>query len=202
MSGTHKPDLIARGDGFVVAKCGELIVAGVYFPPSRSVAEFEADLDGLGVVLQQHSLPSLVAGDFNAKATAWGARRTDVRGTILRDWAVVQGLSVLNTGTESTCVRPQGESIVDISFASPTVAHRVTAWRVMTEAESLSDHRYITFNVSTSNTSMLAPSPPRANIFRRWKLTSLDRDMMKEAALVKAWSPVGREEVEVEREVA
>lgn len=59
------------------------------------------------------------------------------------DWATSLGLVCLNDGRASTCIRPNGESIVDLTWASPLAADRVGNWKVLTNVESLSDHAYI-----------------------------------------------------------
>ena len=59
------------------------------------------------------------------------------------EWAAELDLHLLNRGNQSTCVRWQGESIVDLSWASLSAARRVQQWRVAVETESLSDHLYI-----------------------------------------------------------
>lgn len=87
--------------------------------------------------------PALVMGDFIAKSRHWGCPSEDRRGEALRDWAGSLGLTLLNVGKEATCVRPQGESIVDLTWASPAALRMVGGWRVATELETLSDHRYI-----------------------------------------------------------
>lgn len=75
----------------------------------------------------------MVLGDFNAKSTAWGSQRTDIRGQVLEQWAVETGLLLLNRGSVLTCVRQRDGSIVDLSFASSAIANRVQAWRVLEE---------------------------------------------------------------------
>ncbi|XP_037302307.1 uncharacterized protein LOC119192595 [Manduca sexta] len=57
------------------------------------------------------------------------------------------------SGSEDTCVRHNGGSVVDITFATPDLARRVQGWRVLVEEETLSDHRYIRFSVSTPRTN-------------------------------------------------
>ncbi|XP_046976534.1 uncharacterized protein LOC124542649 [Vanessa cardui] len=116
---------VAVGKGCVLAVVGGVAIIGVYASPNRTLAEFERLLVEIGALVGQASpTPVLVAGDFNAKSTAWGSPATDVRGEALEEWAVSLGLTPMNSGSESTCVRQQGESIVDITFASNALARR------------------------------------------------------------------------------
>lgn len=52
-------------------------------------------------------------------------------------------LRLLNSGNVPTCTRWQGESIVDLTWISPSMVNMVYGWRVMTNVETLSDHNYI-----------------------------------------------------------
>ena len=194
--------LVVRGRGYVAARWRKCLLIGVYFSPNRTLAEFEAFLGGLGALIGQNpSRPVLVMGDLNAKSMAWGSPATDARGEVLLEWVTVTGLTILNRGSVNTCVRRQGGSIVDISFASPAVARTVRGWRVLEEVETLSDHRYIRFDVSTSPEAPGARHPERCTSRSpRWVLGSLDREVLEEAALVQAWSAPA-ELAEVEDEV-
>lgn len=201
-AGVAPLSVLARGRGYVAVDWRGRVLVGVYFSPNRSLVEFESFLGGLGAVLGQlQPRPALVAGDFNAKSLAWGSPATDARGEALEEWATMTGLEVLNQGSVNTCVRWQGGSIVDITLASPAIARSVRGWRVLEDVETLSDHRYIRFDVSTSPDT---PSRPRryAPTTPRWSLKSLDRELLEEAAIVQAWfsPPPTDDPVEVEAE--
>ncbi|XP_059063005.1 uncharacterized protein LOC131855725 [Achroia grisella] len=166
-----------RGSGYVGVSWGEIAVVGVYFSPNRTLAEFEEYLDGLGIAISVHPARSvLVMGGPQCQVYGLGSPITTIRGEVLEDWAVASGLSILNVGSVATCVRWQGESIVDISLASPAIAHRVRGWQVMDEVESLSDHRYIRFDILPSSG---APHPDRSesdtSAFPKWASRRLKR---------------------------
>lgn len=97
-----------------------------------------------------------------------------------------QGLLLLNQGSVQTCVRQRGGSIVDISFASPAVARRVRGWRVMEEVETLSDHRYIRFDVSSSSSEDQIRAVPGGG-GPRWAVKQLNKEALLEASIVQAW---------------
>ncbi|CAH2056234.1 unnamed protein product, partial [Iphiclides podalirius] len=158
--------------------------------PNKTLAVLETLLGDMQAAIRRVApRPVIVAGDFNAKNTAWGSPATDVRGIAVEVWATESGLALLNCGTAQTCVRVQGGSIVDLSFASPAVAQAVRDWRVMGEVETLSDHLYIRFSVSSSRGMQLVPAfPAMASTFPRWALAGLDVDLLKEAAIVESWS--------------
>ncbi|XP_020299098.1 uncharacterized protein LOC109863272 [Pseudomyrmex gracilis] len=142
--------LAERGPGFVAGEWGETIVVGWYFSPNRPLRDFEEYLDGLEAVVRRwHPRPVLVLGDFNAKSVTWGSPRTEAKEEALEVWMAVCGLQLLNRGSQQTCVRQHGGSIVDLSFASPAAVPRVSEWQVRVDVETLSDHRYVTMVVST-----------------------------------------------------
>ncbi|XP_045452920.1 uncharacterized protein LOC123662072, partial [Melitaea cinxia] len=91
-----------------------------------------------------------------------------------------------------TCVRWSGGSVVDVTFATPAIARRVEGWRVETEVETLSDHRYIRFEVSPA--PVRPASSSSSTLFRgcsqfpRWALSKLNRELAEEAAIVGRWS--------------
>ncbi|XP_041972340.1 uncharacterized protein LOC121728266 [Aricia agestis] len=182
-----------RGHGFVVADLRALTVVGVYFSPNRPIAEFEAFLLRLTTFVSGAANPVVVAGDFNAKSTRWGSPATDARGRAMADWLATTGLIVTNRGAASTCVRWQGESIVDLTLVSPSIACRMSGWRVLEEVETLSDHLYIGFDIaSTSEAGRRIPSGGGP----RWSQRCLDRDLLEEAAIVASMSPLPSDDVE------
>ncbi|XP_048005626.1 uncharacterized protein LOC125241279 [Leguminivora glycinivorella] len=149
-AGVPPPTAVKKGKGYVAALCGEIWFVATYFSPNRCLADFEQFLGEVGELIGRLlPRPVIVAGDFNAKSTAWGSPATDAKGATLEEWAVAAGLALLNEGTAHTCVRQQGGSIVDITFASAALARRVQGWEVMVGVETLSDHRYIRFDVTT-----------------------------------------------------
>ena len=179
--------LILQWSGFVAVEWGEIAVVAVYFSPNRSFAVFEDYLTNLAVAVRRlRPRQIILAGDLNAKSTSWGnpAAKCNPRGRLLESWAIASGLSLLNRGSTHTCVRQQGGSVVDITFATPALAARVGNWRVEL-GETLSDHRFIRWEITPHGptpSSQLKGSP-----FPRWALSRLDKPMAKEAALMQAW---------------
>lgn len=106
--------LVCRGQGYVAVEWGGTKVVGVYASPNRPLRELEDLLEVVGaIVIGSPPSPTLVAGDLNAKHRRWGSLRSDARGEAVWEWAVATGLSVLNRGSENTCVRRDGGSVVE-----------------------------------------------------------------------------------------
>jgi hypothetical protein len=73
--------------------------------PNIGQAEYVSFLDELAAcVMRLRGRPSLVLGDFNAYATAWGSRRTNRRGREVTAWAAELDLRLVNWGSSSTGV--------------------------------------------------------------------------------------------------
>lgn len=123
----------------------------------------------------------ILAGDLNAKSVAWGSPRSDARGRLLERWANVTGLYLLNRD----------------------IARRIRDWRVLEGAETLSDHRYIRFDLSArSAVADVHGDHPRgaSRSFPKWALKRLNKELLMEASTVAAWAPMRPHPVEVEDE--
>ncbi|XP_011883615.1 PREDICTED: uncharacterized protein LOC105570779, partial [Vollenhovia emeryi] len=159
----------------------------VYLRPSLTRAELEDKLDELelelGGVLPG---PVLVAGDFNAKSLAWGSRRPDVKGMEVEAWAARLGLRLLNRGSARTCVRPQGESVIDLTWVSPAAEDWAASWRVLEETELLSDHIPIEV-ILRRREARRGGTPVRPNV--RWSVGKLDADKLRAALVAAMWAP-------------
>ncbi|XP_018366431.1 PREDICTED: uncharacterized protein LOC108763377, partial [Trachymyrmex cornetzi] len=124
-------------------------------------------------------------GDLNSHSAMWGSRVDDLRGRILVDWISDLGLCCLSTGGASTCVRPQGESVVDVAFASPSIAATLVSYWVL-GLETLSDHLYVHLGFGETGYQATRRSHPRP---ARWALRSFDRDRMEAAIIAGTWVP-------------
>lgn len=180
-----------EGRGYVAIRWGGMCIVSVYLSPRLSIAEVEDRLDGLSREIRAiGNIPVIVAGDFNAHATMWGSRATNARGRLLIDWAAANGLQCANQGGSSTCVRVQGESIVDLTWVSPGAARLMRDWKVLSNTESLSDQVYVEIVLSDTGEkrSTASRAPPR------WSLKKLDEDKLIAALLIESWPGCNEEE--------
>lgn len=181
--------LIMNGRGYVAVAYGTLAVVGCYISPNCSLAAFEAYLDGLSSCIRAcYPRPVLVLGDFNAHSRAWGNSQDNARGDVLLEWAASADLRLLNHGSVSTCVRWQGESVVDLSWATPAAVRLISGWKVAEDLVTLSDHRHIIIEVDRflAGNTQRAPSA-------HWSVKRLDRDKLIAAANVVDWLQSSRE---------
>ncbi|XP_062525560.1 uncharacterized protein LOC134199210 [Bombyx mori] len=168
------------------------VVAEPYRVPS--VPDWAGDVDGLVAVVQRRSAVGappefdVVQRGRGYVAVFWAGLLVVGVGREMEEWLVESGLVVLNRGAENTCVRRSGGSVVDVSFATPDVARRVRGWKVLSDVETLSDHRYIRFRVAAAPESSTATLPFDGGAEGpRWALKRLDVERLQEAAVVQAW---------------
>ncbi|KMQ92505.1 reverse transcriptase, partial [Lasius niger] len=119
----------------------------------------------------------LVCDNFNSKATLWGCPYSDRRGNKLINWAASRDLRLLNTGRIPTFVGSQGFSIVDLSWAFPSLMSCVVEWSVIQDAEPLSDHAYIWMAISDASLPRERKRPTQ----KCWSFKRMDSDLFVEA---------------------
>ncbi|XP_046629516.1 uncharacterized protein LOC124309827 [Neodiprion virginianus] len=183
--------LVKRGRGYVAAKFGDIIAISVYISPNILIAEFTEHLDDLARVIQiagNSGRGVLVGGDFNARSPTWDPSGSNRRGELLEEWAASCCVRLHNAGRTATCIRAQGSSVVDLTWSSVNLVPVIKGWRVLEETETLSDHRYISYEVGT---------PRRAEHrgrkgHMRWNWSKFSPEHLTDAlSLTLSWGPTG-----------
>ncbi|XP_025263673.1 uncharacterized protein LOC105248284 [Camponotus floridanus] len=144
--------------------------------------EYQCKLDKQGTE-RLRCCKVLIGGDFNSKSEYWGSSTTDAKGELVEEWAVTHGLVLVNTGTTPTCVRPQGESVIDLTWATPSMVNLIARWTVDVESLTLSDHRYIQIQIGKSSllyTKKKEAQSTMRNKYPRWSWRKMDTDMFVE----------------------
>lgn len=165
---------VARGFRWVESSGFRLY--SCYWTPNCHIAEFNDFLLRLEISVRTSTLPTIVAGDFNAKSRIWGSDRDDPRGTLLADLMSALDMAVCNAGNAPTFVRGSSESHIDVTFASNRIRGSIHNWRV-SDAESLSLHKYIVFEIGTD----AAQTQQRNN---GWAVGNINRTMLSMALAV------------------
>lgn len=120
----------------------------------------------------------VIGGDFNAKSLLWSAACTNRRGELLERWSAVLDLHLVNVGGSPTCVRPQGNSIVDLTWCSSHAVNLIGGWSVLESVETLSDHVHIYFTLgSLARDESAARGRPAE---RRWNFKRMDEDLFQQ----------------------
>lgn len=126
----------------------DLVVGSAYLPydqpdlpPTKEVRELVKDCESKNIQL-------MLGCDSNAHHLVWGSTGTNRRGECLLEFIISSRLEVANCGNEPTFVTSVRREVIDITMASPIVNRAIHGWHVSSEP-SLSDHRYIRFNIET-----------------------------------------------------
>jgi len=144
------------------------------------MTEYATFLSELGKDIRKCASKHILGGDFNAKSTMWGSPATNLKGEVER-WAVANRLVILNSGSVPTCVRHQGESIVDLTWVTPGLLARIDQWIVDEVTLSLSDHKYIRIQIRNPLARKNRSDREVAkNIFPRWSTKNTDVELFKE----------------------
>lgn len=164
-------------------KCRDMVgveYAGVhiiscYISPNAPHSEFLSFVDDLCMVIRQLGKHIIICGDFNSKSVFWGCR-TDTRGRLIEEWAAENDMRLINTGNIPTCVRPQGCSVVDLTWCTPDTLGRLSGWTVRSDMESLSDHSYTVMRLSCG-AAVRSDGPHRVG----WCWRTMDVDIFRAA---------------------
>lgn len=135
-----------KGKHFVMAKWREAYIVACYISPNAERDIYLEFLDELEDVVREIGQGIVIGGDFNARSPQWD-RKGNWKGDLVEECAAGSDMKLKNERIIPTCVRPQGTSIVDLTWASPEVV-RVEDWRVLEDVETCFDHAYIQYWIS------------------------------------------------------
>jgi len=178
-------------DEFIAIEVKDIVLISCYISPRVNLREFSKILRKLeaNIGLLDKRKQIAICGDFNAHSLAWGSGYTSCKGDRLSKWMETNNLIVINEGNAPTCVRPQGTSIVDLTWATATMAKKIKEWKVEVGKLSLSDHNYITFGIDLEEknkdkmntyTAKKKSMNNRSEKSPRWKMETLDQEIYDE----------------------
>ncbi|CAB0043187.1 unnamed protein product, partial [Trichogramma brassicae] len=156
---------------FTWARINGIYFFSVYAPPRLADVEFSALLDNITEEAWDQR-PLIVTGDLNAWSTEWGCRVTGQRGTTLLDGLAILEAALLNTSDTPTFAGALGYSVIDLTFASDTLAPRITSWAV-SKFYTHSDHQAIVFEIETAR-----PPRPTTRQSCKWNARTLDSESL------------------------
>lgn len=172
--------LVKRNKNYVIVRLngveGKVNIVSCYLAPSMKRKEVQDCLDAMREDIKSLGRNVIVEGDFNAKSPLWGSPYYSPRGREVEDWAAETDLYLINEGKIPTCIRPQGTSIVDLSWSTVGLKARITDWRVRLEIETLSDYACVEMVLDDQGRSeqSLARHMPL-----RWKRDQWDFDLFR-----------------------
>lgn len=184
---TMQTDEIGSAEnGFVWVTVGGVRVYSCYWSPNTSYQEYEAFIARLEVSVRSSSVPVVIGGDFNAKHSLWSSPKNDRRGEVLADMAQVLDLAICNTGSDPTREKDGYQSYIDVTLVSAVLQQRLDGWMVLQD-ETMSDHNYIAFSLSTT-----VPAPQTVT---GWRARTVDQTKFLQS--MADWSPDMNENAEM-----
>lgn len=156
--------------GFTRATISGITIYSCYIPPRYSIEEFQEAIDNIVADAIPRS-PVLIAGDFNAWAVEWGCPRTNNRGRVLLESLSVIDVVLMNEGTRHTFSRGGSGSIIDLTFASSSIAGQID-WKV-SDYYTHSDHFAIIIDIGHAQQPANIRFPKPVG----WKVNTLDKDL-------------------------
>ncbi|XP_050312879.1 uncharacterized protein LOC126747944 [Anthonomus grandis grandis] len=128
----------------------DTIIVSAYFPHDQ---QGEPPPTTVRRLINHQRLENLIIGcDANAHHTIWGSTGTNKRGESLLNYCAASGLNIINVGEEPTFVNILHREIIDLTIGKGRICDLVKKWHVSDEP-SLSDHRYIRFDLESMDTN-------------------------------------------------
>jgi ribonuclease HI len=116
----------------------------------------------------------LIAADSNSHSKQWFSKNEDRRGQIMNDFIDTNNLIILNENEEiPTFYTIRGQSSIDLTISSLINSTIIKNWKILLE-ESLSDHRYITFDIAFKTDEILY------NITKKYKTKNICWELFDE----------------------
>lgn len=133
-------------------------------------------LDELDEFVQEfQGKETVIGGDFNARSRIWDSHK-NWRGALVEEWMASNNLNLENKRFIPTCVRPQGQSVIDLTWMTADLASKLVNWNILEEVETQSDHAYVSFEVDVG----LEPRKEKEKKDeKKWNLRKLDKDMFE-----------------------
>lgn len=138
------------GRGFSAVRSQGIDIYSCYISPNCTLSEFEIVIDNIMATVRNRKNDAIITGDFNAKSTIWGSKCLDKRGEKVQEWLSSLDLVVENDGIAPTFERGSQTSCIDLTITTPGIHKYISQWRVL-EKETLSDHKYISFEIKGWN---------------------------------------------------
>ena len=103
---------------------------------------------------EREKIPLVIGMDSNAHSPLWGSHELNKRGEDLEEVVMEKNLTVLNRGRMATFRGGLDGTVIDVTLVNSYAIHLVdlSTWEV-DPAESMSDHRYISFTLDVNPTA-------------------------------------------------
>ncbi|XP_054015381.1 uncharacterized protein LOC128896202 [Hylaeus anthracinus] len=99
----------------------------------------------------EKNIEAVIGADVNVRHARWGSTDTNTRGNRMVEFLDEFGLIYHNRGNTPTFVTRTREEVLDATYSTQEMSHRIKNWRVL-DKDSLFDHRYIPFEIKEPTT--------------------------------------------------
>ena len=120
-------------------------IASAYFPGDEEEAP-PSWIHTFVTSCRQQNQHVIIGCDANAHHTVWGSNNINKRGESLLEYISANNIDICNTGNKPTYVNSRRQEVLDLTLCSQILSDKLCHWKVSDE-ESLSDHRHITFSI-------------------------------------------------------
>jgi hypothetical protein len=148
--------------------CEELIIASAYFPHDSDEPPLTKEMTDIIEHCQSRKRRLIVGCDANAHHILWGSTSTNPRGEHLMEYLVSSNLNILNCSNEPTFAVRNRMEVIDLTLGTNKIGDLVSNWHVSDEL-SLSDHRYICFQIGNIITNYVTFRNPKRTKWESYK---------------------------------
>jgi hypothetical protein len=138
----------------------ELIVTSTYFPYDSDKPSPSSELWDVINHRCRNNLQLITGCDAYVHHIVWGSTGINPRGGNLLEYLVSANLNILNKGNEPTFVVSNRQEVIDLTLGTDKIGDLVSNWHASDET-SLSDNRYILFQVSDLEISRITDHNPK-----------------------------------------
>lgn len=163
-----------QGHGFSYIATASFMIFSCYSSGNNDIADLERTLDEIDLLIRTNGTEAIIAGDFNAKSPLWGMGFSDARGHLMTEWISANNYVINNQGEKPTFTHQSYGSILDLTISTENIYQNVTHWEVLDD-ETLSDHRYILFDVT-----IVRQIQEQIRHRRGWQIKKLDKQKLQE----------------------
>jgi hypothetical protein len=138
----------------------ELVVTSAYLPYDSDEPPPSKEVKDITDYCYSRKKQLIIGCDANAHHTLWGSTGINLRGESRMEYLVSSNRNILNHSNEPTFVVSNRKEVIDLTLGTNKIANLVCNWHVSDET-SLSDHRYICFQVGNISINQVTYRNPR-----------------------------------------
>jgi len=162
----------------------EVVFGSVYLPSDSTDLPPSKEMVSLINYCSHNNYPIIIGCDTNSHNLCWGSTGNNNRGDALLEYLATTDLNISNKGNKPTFVVTGRQEVIDITLATSNIDLCLCKWRV-SDDDSLSDHKYIEFSITTE----LQPIPPWRNPrATRWDAYIADLEEAMGGRIRRVWT--------------